>query len=230
MPDVVLTTFFLGFTLGLAHAFDPDHLVAVGTLAAESDSVRGSSLLGLWWGVGHTLSLAVAGGMVLAFKWVIPEGLATSLEILVAGMIVILGMSVIWHAFRKYTIHWHPHQHDGNSHVHVHVHDRSSAEHHHHSHVSAKKALGVGMVHGLAGSAALTVAVMTTMPTFSLGMLYIFLFGLGSIGGMCLMSAVMSVPFLVSGQGVSRWSTNLRLAAGCFAVGFGGYLAWSLVG
>jgi len=230
MDEIVLTTFLLGVTLGLAHAFDPDHLVAVGTMAAESESLRDSSLLGLWWGIGHTLSLGVVGGLVLSFKWVITEQVATEMEVLVAGMIMMLGLSVLWHAFRTYTVHWHPHQHDGHMHMHMHVHDKSEPAHHHHAHESIKKALGVGMVHGLAGSAALSVAVMATMPTFSLGMLYILLFGFGSIAGMALMSAMMSVPFLISGRGLGRWSMNLRILAGCFAVGFGGYLAWSLVG
>jgi len=230
MEDLVITSLVLGFTLGLAHAFDPDHLVAVGTVAVESDSVRGSSLLGLWWGVGHTLSLTVVGGMVLSFKWVIPDQLATSLEFIVAGMIMVLGCSVIWRAFRTYAVHWHPHHHEGNMHVHLHVHETGSPEHRHHVHVSKRKALAIGMVHGLAGSAVLSLAVMTTMPTTSLGMIYILLFGLGSIGGMLLMSALMSVPFLLAGQRLGRWSTHLRVVAGCFAVGFGGYLTWSLVG
>ncbi|NKB80353.1 MAG: urease accessory protein [Nitrospirales bacterium] len=230
IEDLVVTSLVLGFTLGLAHAFDPDHLVAVGTLVTESENVRDSSLLGLWWGVGHTLSLMIVGGVVLSFKWVIPDRLATGLEIIVAGMIIVLGANVIWRAFHSYTVHWHPHQHEGTMHVHLHVHEAGSPEPHHHAHMSKCKALVVGMVHGLAGSAALSLAIMTTMSTISLGMLYIFLFGLGAIGGMLLMSMLISVPFLLSGQRLGRWSTNLRLGAGCFAIGFGGYLAWSHIG
>ena len=230
MDDLILTSLLLGFMLGLSHALDADHVVAVGTLAAETESLKRSSILGLFWGMGHTITLAVIGTIVLSMKWRIPETLATSMEVLVAGMIMGLGGLLLWRATKPLTLHTHTHSHDDRTHTHVHVHAHEQDIHaHHHLKNSLQKAFMVGVVHGVAGSAALTLTVMATMPSTLLGLLYIVIFGVGTIAGMFMMSMVVSVPFIVMAQRATHWHTRIKACAGIFAIGFGGVLAWSLL-
>ena len=229
MEDLVLTSLWLGFALGLTHALDPDHLVAVGTMAVESESIRRSSALGIFWGMGHTMALALIGGVVLTLKWTIPEFLATGMEAIIAMMIIFLGGSLVWHAAQSLTVHSHAHTHGDTQHSHFHTHPRGQEIHHSHFFGSGHKAFAVGMVHGIAGSAVLTLAVMTTMPSTLLGLFYILVFGVGSIGGMLFMSSVMSLPFVLTSGWIRPWQTRLKDFAGFFAMAFGGYLAWSLL-
>jgi len=230
MDDLILSSLFLGFLLGLSHALDADHVVAVGTLAAETESLKRSSILGIFWGIGHTVTLTVIGGLILSLKWKIPQVLATSMEVLVAGMIVGLGALLLWRARRPLTFHAHTHSHDDSTHTHVHVHVQNKEAHaHHHLRNSLRKAFGVGLVHGIAGSAALTLTVMATMPSRFLGLLYIVVFGTGTIAGMFVMSTVISMPFIFMAQRAAHWQTRIKVCAGIFAMGFGGTLAWSIL-
>ncbi len=230
MDEIILSSLFLGFLLGLSHALDADHVVAVGTLAAETESLKRSSILGLCWGIGHTVTLLVIGGLILSFKWQIPETLASSMEVVVAGMIVGLGALLLWRARRPFTLHAHTHSHDDSTHTHVHVHVQNKEIHaHHHLRNSLQKAFGVGLVHGIAGSAALTLTVMATMPSLLLGLVYIVVFGTGTIAGMFVMSTVISMPFIFLAQRAAHWQTRIKACAGVFAMGFGSILAWSLL-
>ncbi|MDT7040887.1 sulfite exporter TauE/SafE family protein [Candidatus Nitronereus thalassa] len=230
MDDLILSSLFLGFLLGLSHALDADHVVAVGTLAAETESLKRSSLLGICWGIGHTLTLTVIGSLVLSLKWQIPEIVATSMEVLVAGMIVGLGALLLWRARRPLTLHAHTHSHDDSTHTHVHVHVQNQEVHsHHHVRNSLQKAFGVGLVHGIAGSAALTLTVMATMPSIVLGLMYIVVFGTGTILGMFVMSTFISMPFIFLAQRAIHWHMPIKVCAGVFAMGFGSVLAWSLL-
>ncbi|MGB0910638.1 MAG: urease accessory protein UreH [Nitrospirales bacterium] len=227
MDHLLLTSLLLGLALGIAHALDPDHLVAVGTLAAESKNLRRSAILGVIWGVGHTCALGIVGAFVLSFKWTIPEHLATGMEAAVGCMILLLGLHLLWRCWQPWTIHVHEHRHDGTTHSHVHLHGDDQDAHRHHIFGSRVKALTVGFIHGIAGSAALSLAVMTTMPSLVVGLAYIAVFGLGSIGGMLLMSTLISLPFVfVPGT----WHHNMKVSAALLAIGFGGYFTWSLLG
>ena len=229
MDNLVVTSLVLGLMLGLTHALDPDHLVAVGTLAAESKSFWQSSILGGIWGIGHTTALAVIGGGVLSLKWTIPDGLATGMEAIVGIMIVFLGVQLLWRSTQKITVHVHDHSHDGSIHSHLHLHGKETTEHQHHSINTWTKAFGVGVVHGMAGSAALTLAVMATMPTVFWGLVYIVIFGLGSIGSMVLMSMLLSMPFVLGPRWWGAWEDKVKIGTGLLAVGFGGYFTWGLL-
>lgn len=226
MESLVVTSLVLGFMLGAAHALDPDHLVAVGTLSAESKNARHASVLGVIWGVGHTIALALAGSVVLSMKWTAFETFSGGMEVIVGLMIILLGADLLWRSYQTLTVHTHPHSHDGSTHTHVHIHGQDTARHHHHVFGSKIKALAVGFVHGLAGSAALSLAVMSTMPSMLLGMLYILVFGIGSIGGMVTMSMMLSLPFVYM-TGILHH--HVKCGAGIFAIGFGGYVMWSLL-
>ena len=223
------TALFLGFLLGLAHAFDPDHVVAVGTLAADSENVRQSSWPGVCWGIGHTVTLTAVGGMVLILHWTIPVQVAMRFDGLVGMMIVLLGANIVWNVSRGWTVHAHTHSHDGSTHSHLHLHAHQEESHRHHRNWSAKKACGVGMVHGVAGSAALSMTVLAAMPSTGIGLIYILLFGVGSMGGMALMSAAMSVPFVWGSSKWKQWVQPLKAAVGVLAIVFGSYLTYTVL-
>src|SRR5229473_1113071 len=154
MTESVLSTLGLGFVLGLKHATEADHLVAVSTIVSERRSIWQSAGVGALWGIGHTASLLVAGIFVVGLGVAIPEPVANVLELLVALMIVFLGMRLV-HA------HIHSHTHGGKQHTHVHFADEQHTNGH--SGLSGWRPILVGIVHGLAGSAALTLLVLSTV-------------------------------------------------------------------
>src|SRR5918911_3769143 len=130
-----VTVLGLGFVLGLKHALDPDHLVAISTIVGEHRSVKRSSLVGMFWGLGHTASLLAAGVAIIVLKLQISETLALWMEFAVALMLIVLGARAVGRALRGWKLHAHMHEHDGHRHIHLHLH-RPSAEHaHEHRHL-----------------------------------------------------------------------------------------------
>ena len=231
----------LGLVFGLKHATEVDHVVAVSTIVSEHRNVLRSALVGGLWGVGHTASLMIVGVLVLVFRVAIPQRVANWLEFGVALMIIALGVLAITRALRKRAdIHLHRHSHDGQSHVHVHFHEQgtehasalsSDALSTRHSHAIARigfKPLLVGAMHGLAGSAALTLLVLTQIQSISLGLLYLGLFGLGSTAGMLLMSGLIGLPFALSGRRLTSINYGLQTAAGTLSIVFGLWYAYAV--
>src|SRR5688572_15038056 len=183
----------LGLVFGLKHAAEIDHVVAVSTVVSEHRNIWRSALVGALWGAGHTLSLVVVGVIVLVFRVAIPHSVSSWLEFGVALMIIGLGVLTVMRVLRRRSgVHVHRHSHDGESHVHIHFHeqgtDHPTAVSSHasavtHSHAISKlglKPLVVGAMHGLAGSAALSLLVLTQVQSMSLGLVYLVVFGLGS--------------------------------------------------
>lgn len=193
----------LGFLLGMRHALEADHVAAVATLAARSHSRREAMVQGAVWGLGHTVTLFLACSVVLFLDTAVPERLAQGLEAAVGVMLVLLGADLL-RRMRRERIHFHAHRHhDGITHFHAHSHAGETArrtshdaEPHIHAHAPhfPVRALCIGLVHGLAGSAALILLALTTVSSPALGLLYVALFGLGSIGGMALLSLAISLP------------------------------------
>ena len=218
----------LGLILGLRHALDPDHIAAVSTIVSESRSVRRSSLIGTCWGLGHTMSLLVAGVLVIALKIQISDRLALWMEFAVALMLILLGLKAVLKPLRGWRIHVHQHAHGGSSHSHVHLHRPSEEHAHQHRHLirSGARPFLVGLVHGMAGSAALMILVLATIPTALAGLIYIAVFGLGSVGGMLIMSSLISLPFILTRQRFNVLSQGLQVAVGLFSLGFGLFLSW----
>lgn len=232
MEASVWAALTLGFSLGLRHALDPDHLVAVTTIVSEHKSLARSSLVGTFWGLGHTASLLIIGLVVILLRSSIPDRVALWLEMGVAVMLIALGANVLWRVARErgFKIHTHTHAHDDQpEHEHVHVHSQSDHDHRHRLFRLGRRPFVVGMVHGVAGSAALTLGVLATIPSITLGFVYIAVFGLGSVGGMLLMSAVIGAPFAVTARRFSKINGGIRLAAGLLSVVFGLMLAWDLL-
>ncbi|MGH9198493.1 MAG: urease accessory protein UreH, partial [Acidimicrobiia bacterium] len=150
METLPLTALGVGFLLGIRHAFDPDHLMAVTTIVSDHRSLVRSSLIGTFWGVGHTISLLVIGVGVIAFKLQVPDWLAPSMEFGVGAMLVVLGLMSIHKALGRWRLHIHFHTHGGRPHCHFHFHRLESIDQHHHRHLFriGTRPFLVGLVHG----------------------------------------------------------------------------------
>ena len=224
----------LGLVFGLKHATEVDHVVAVSTIVSEHRSVLRSALVGGLWGVGHTAALVVVGLVVLVFQAAIPAPVANWLEFGVALMIIGLGSLAMTRALRRRSdVHLHKHSHDGQSHVHVHFHEaktrHSRGESPTHTHAVAAigiKPLLVGTMHGLAGSGALTLVVLTQIKSAWLGLLYLGIFGVGSIVGMLLMSGLIGLPFALTSRNLSGLHHRLQTAAAGLSIAFGLWYAY----
>ena len=198
MPETsFLTLLSFGFLLGLRHAMDADHLAAVSTVLARHPSVRASGSIGFFWGLGHTLVLLFVGGAVLALNVTIPETLTIAFEFGVGLMLVGLGVSLATRLARA-RWHLHTHEHDGERHLHFHSHQAGPDHVHSHWLRRSMQPLLIGMAHGLAGSAALMLLVLSTVTTLGQGITYILVFGVGSILGMMLLGLVISLPVVYS--------------------------------
>lgn len=219
----------LGLVFGLKHATEVDHVVAVSTIVSEHRNVFRSALVGGLWGVGHTASLLVVGIVVLVFRSAIPVPVANWLEFAVALMVIGLGVLALTRVLRRpSSVHVHEHSHDGESHVHVHFHepttrhDQGQLRTHTHavSTIGIKPVL-VGMMHGLAGSGALTLLVLTQIKSAWFGLLYLAIFGLGSIVGMLLMSGLIGLPFALTSRNLTGLHHRLQFAAAVLSIAFG---------
>lgn len=224
----MLSVLVLGLLLGLQHALEADHLAAVASLSASTNRLRDAAAQGIVWGIGHTLTLLVIGSAALILGVSIGDRLALVLELLVGLMLVGLGIDVLQRLWRN-RIHFHVHRHGEETHIHAHSHDtgRTHAEDvHDHRHPSKipLRPLLVGMTHGLAGSAALMVLVLGSVQSVWTGLLYIVLFGTGSILGMTVLAVVISLPLRWS-AGRLQWTyRSLVGMLGLLTVGLGALL------
>jgi sulfite exporter TauE/SafE len=217
----------LGFLLGIKHATEADHLAAVSTIVTERKSLFSSAFVGALWGLGHTISLLVAGVFVLLLNFQITERAERALEFCVGLMLVLLGLNVLRKMLRGGWLHFHAHKHGEHEHAHPHIHKSETKEPHtHHGFSFNPRALIIGMVHGLAGSAALMLLVIPTISSRLMGLLYIIIFGIGSIGGMMLMSFLVGLPFHLTTARFNRFNLLLRGAAGIFSVGLGLWIVY----
>lgn len=220
-----------GFLLGLRHAVEADHLAAVSAIVSERKSILSSSLVGGLWGIGHTISLFVAGVTVILLGVRVGERTALALEFCVGLMLIALGANALRKLARGGRVHLHVHRHGAREHVHPHIHAAAPSEaapHTHHGLRLDARSLFVGMVHGFAGSAALMLLVLSTVKSAPLGLLYIVVFGVGSIGGMMLMSALVSLPIYLTAVRFNRANLVLRGAAGVFSLSFGLFMVYEI--
>lgn len=202
-----------GFLLGLRHALDGDHVAVVSTMVSQTKSMKKSSLLGVLWGLGHTTTLLLVGLVVLLLNITIPARAALFAEFFVGLVVVLFGVELL----RKIvmgTLHAHRHAHDGITHAHLHSHEVEVSHRHHH------RAFAVGALHGLAGSAALTLLVLTTVQSTLQGIAFILIFGLGSIISMLLASTAIGLPFLLTTR-FARLKTTVQALAGTMSIVIG---------
>jgi high-affinity nickel permease len=232
--DPVVSAVLLGFVLGLQHATDPDHLVAVATIVTRERRFTAGARVGLLWGVGHTLTLAAAGTVVVAFNLTVSARLASGLELLVAAMLVILGGMRLREALRGIVVvadHQHGnretvHTHDGEAHVHPS--EALLAAWRDERRRVGLRALAVGAVHGMAGTAAVALLVLATLHTVTTAVVYLVVFGLGTIAGMTALTAAMAYPVVRLAR-LRRMREAMAVASGVAAIAFGCWYAARLV-
>ena len=213
----------LGFFLGLKHATEADHLAAVSTIVSDRKNIWNSMFVGGLWGLGHTISLFIAGILVLLLEVQISERVERGLEFCVGIMLTVLGLNVFRKIISGGKFHLHSHEHGSHEHVHPHSHTTEEEQelHSHHGLSLSPRALFVGMIHGMAGSAALMLLIIPTIDSKMLGLVYILIFGIGSIGGMMLMSLLVSLPFRLTTLKYNLVNQILQISAGIFSVFLG---------
>jgi ABC-type nickel/cobalt efflux system permease component RcnA len=241
----------LGFFLGMRHATDPDHVIAVMTIVTRERKLSKSALVGAFWGIGHTLTIFIVGAVIILFNFVIPPRLGLAMELAVAIMLALLGFANLRTFFRggdvstpysdsgyserHYSqIHSHPHSHGDYIHRHAHGHQPEAHPHPADQTPLARidrlfagsaayrplRPLAIGIVHGLAGSAAVALLVLATIHSSRWAVLYLLVFGVGTIAGMMLitLSIASGLRLVNAGGNLAR---KLALASGLVSLGFG---------
>ncbi len=215
----------LGFLIGMQHALEADHVAAVSSIVARRSRYGDIVRHGLTWGLGHTLTLFVFAGAAIFLGRAIPDNIMGPIEGAVGIMLIGLGLHVLWRLWRD-RVHFHPHRHgDGQVHLHAHSHAGETqphhASHHEHEHGFRWRTLLVGLMHGLAGSAALLVLAVSRASDPVAGLGYVLVFGVGSMVGMGVLSSVIAVPFVLTARRLTLINRGLQLAVGGVTIGIG---------
>ncbi|HLK52509.1 MAG TPA: high-affinity nickel-transport family protein [Candidatus Angelobacter sp.] len=244
----------VGFFLGMRHATDPDHVIAVTTIVTRQRQLRRAAMTGAFWGVGHTLTIFAVGAMIILFNVVIPARLGLSMEFSVALMLIVLGIMNVAAFMRSASdisakantdseaVHIHPHAH--GDYVHTHAHGHSAEKHSHRSDRTPLALLDrlfgnlalyrpvrpfiVGVVHGLAGSAAVALLVLAAIPNPRWALVYLLVFGAGTVGGMMLITMSIASAFTFMGKGRHKFSHRLGLVSGLLSLAFGLLLVYQI--
>jgi high-affinity nickel-transport protein len=248
----------LGLLLGMRHATDPDHVIAVTTILSRERRLMNAARIGIVWGLGHTLTVLVVGAGIIVFKIAIPSRLGLAMEFAVAVVLILLGAGAAASLMRKFAarmrgarpdrenlvVHEHPHTHGNTAHSHPHVHvgaHENADDRIHHDHRIAAdrlpafwtrrpllKSFGVGLVHGLAGSTAIALLILSAIPQPLWATLYLVIFCVGTIIGMGLITAAIATPFVVASRKVSWLHQGLVTGSGLLSFGFGLFLAYQI--
>ena len=231
MTPSIVAVLAIGGLLGLRHAFEPDHLAAVSTLATRPGGRRlwSAGHLGLIWGLGHTVTVGAVALLIIALGVQLPAGLWPAAELLVAGLLILLGTLVIWRYVRG---RWHMHAHvhaAAAPHFHLHSHGADPSHGHTHAMVDARRSLGFGIAHGLAGSGAIAALLVAAVPDTMSRLVYFAAFSAGTIVGMLGVSLTLSVLVRVAAERSARWATMLHVGAAVMSVVAGVVLAQQLI-
>jgi len=220
---VSLLTF--GFFLGLQHAFEADHVAAVSTLSVQTKGLRCAARLGVWWGLGHTLVIVLAGVAVMVFRLQIFEIFTQAIEKVVGVALIFLGAQVFYHILRRDFAHSHQHEHFWGAHEHAHTHSHITQNDESHAH--EHKSFFLGLLHGLAGSGAVTLLVASAVSDIIAGIGLLLLFGIGSIAGMTVVSAFLSIPMRFS-ERLSWLQKSIHIVAGAMSIAIGASMFFSV--
>ena len=244
----LLTLAGFGFLLGMRHATDADHVIAVTTILNRSRHFVDATIIGAIWGLGHTVTVLIVGLLIIVFGVVIPPPVGLALELAVAVMLILLGILNLTGAMSRLTERFTPpapmHGHD---HEHLHAHEAGADQHgHEHAHLHGHgtdpglvetfgwfqlgRPLVVGLVHGLAGSAAVALLVLTDLAINDRGqaMVYLVIFSAGVAAGMTILTTVIGLPFMVSRARSDRINRYLTLGSGILSLAFGLFLAYQI--
>jgi len=248
-----LSIIAIGFFLGMRHATDPDHVIAVTTIVSRQNKIGRAALTGAFWGVGHTLTILAVGSAIIVFGLVIPARVGLSMEFSVALMLVILGAMNVMAFLRSArsvakiqgsaaTVHSHHHSHGDYIHTHPHGHGPESHPHAPENTPVARmdrwfgkmgvyrqlRPLLIGIVHGLAGSAAVALLVLTTIRDPRWAVAYLLIFGVGTVAGMMLITMSIASAFHFFGRRHANFSVRLGLASGLLSLVFGLVLVYQI--
>jgi len=250
----LLAVIGVGFLLGIRHATDPDHVIAVTTIVSRQRSIRHAGLIGALWGVGHTITIFFVGAAIILFNLAIPTRIGLAMELAVGLMLILLGVLNLTGITQWITHRFTPsHSHDGLV-IHSHVHSHGEGQHEHihghhpevHIHLSEQpktafqrtlqrlglyqllRPLAVGIVHGLAGSAAVALLVLSTIRDPRWAVAYLLVFGLGTIAGMMLITMIIGAPFAYTGKRFAPFHRGLGLASGVISIAFGLFITFQI--
>ena len=249
----LLTIVAVGFFLGMRHATDPDHVIAVSTIVTREHSVKRSALIGAAWGIGHTLTILAVGGAIILFRITLPPRIGLAMELAVGVMLIVLGLKnlgglLTWpaqpvardeHGLKHDLPHYHAH---GD---YVHAHQQPQAHAHPHdpqrNPIAALdrwfrrsglyqllRPLIIGVVHGLAGSAAIALLVLSTISNVSWAVAYLAVFGIGTVLGMMLITLTLGSTFSYGQKRFARIGRHFGFAAGLISVAFGLFIAYEI--
>ncbi len=257
-----LAILVIGFFLGMRHAADPDHVIAVSTIVSREHSIAKAGLIGVLWGCGHTVTIVAVGAAIILFGLAVPVRVGLTMEFSVGVMLILLGVLNLTGAMKWISEEFspahprvageHAHVHEHGNRVHYHWHAHAPAENHHEESLtpprwltqSEAKALGgpierlglfhvlrpllVGIVHGLAGSAAVALLVLSTIHDPKWAVLYLLIFGIGTIAGMMLITAALALPFSFTGYKCPWLTRGLVVASGLLSLGFGLFVCYQI--
>jgi high-affinity nickel-transport protein len=216
----LLAILALGFFLGMRHATDSDHVIAVTTIVSRERTPRAALWIGALWGLGHTVTILLVGGAIVLFGWVIPPRVGLSMEMSVAIMLIVLGAMNLSATLSRINQVAHQHQHatgDAGSGPVAHTHVRG-----------ALRPLAIGVVHGLAGSAAVALLVLATIKSASMALLYLGVFGAGTMAGMTLLTLAMSLPIAAMSRRFNNVELLMGRVTGAVSIAFGLFLAYQI--
>ena len=225
-----------GFLLGMRHATDADHVIAVTTILNRSRRFLDTTLIGALWGLGHTITVVIVGVLIIGFNVVIPPAVGLAMEFAVALMLIGLGVLNLTGGLRSLTerltppapIHAHDHAHDGASHGHLHGHGGNRGLVATLGRYQLIRPVVVGLVHGLAGSAAVALLVLATIQDTGTALAYLVIFCIGVAAGMAVLTTLIGLPFLFSrarSVQINRW---LTIGSGILSLAFGLLLAYEI--
>jgi ABC-type nickel/cobalt efflux system permease component RcnA len=252
----------LGLLLGMRHATDPDHVIAVTAILSRERRLAAATRIGVIWGLGHTLTVLAVGAAIIIFKLAVPVRLGLAMEFAVAITLILLGLGTVGALVRRIAsrvvgtppphakdltedlpddlvVHSHTHVHDGASHRHPHVHGADAEFHREHvlgpgtlpplaARCPMLRSFGVGLVHGLAGSAAIALLVLSAIPDPLWATLYLVIFCVGTIIGMGLITTAIATPMIVAARRMSSLHQRLVTGSGLLSFGFGLFLAYQV--
>jgi high-affinity nickel permease len=207
----------LGFFLGMRHATDSDHVIAVTTIVSRARSARAALWVGALWGLGHTATILTVGGSIVLFGWVIPPRLGLSMEMSVAIMLIVLGAMNLSGALSRIKQVAHGHAHENADEADSHPQARG-----------AWRPLAIGVVHGLAGSAAVALLVLTTIKSAGMALVYLAIFGAGTLAGMMLLTLAMALPISAFSRRFDNVEQLMARVTGLVSIAFGLFLAYRI--
>lgn len=252
----LLAVIGLGFLLGMRHATDPDHVIAVSTIVARQRRISQAGVIGVLWGVGHTITIFIVGAAIILFHVVIPPRVGLTMELAVGLMLILLGIFNLTGVTQKIThrltpahhdhaplVHSHQHEHDGM--VHEHIHGHNPEVHMHLDPVETPRGLfarilrklglyqflrplAVGLVHGLAGSAAVALLVLAEIRDPRWATAYLLVFGIGTIAGMMLITMAIGAPFAYTRKRFAPFNHGLGIASGVLSLAFGLFITFQI--